>query len=174
MNTVILIIDEPRLKEPYTKALVDLINYSLVWYYIFEVIIRIFAQGFCGGKGAFMKDHFNVFDFFLVIAMTTMLIIENYTQIGSNLAGDGQRIKQFTAAAKGLKMLRPLRLARTPALRDTLGSLVSSIPNLLAAWIINILFIYVFAILGVQLMCGRVSNCADLKYLNKVDCLAAN
>ena len=88
MNTVVLIIDEPRLKEPYTKKMVDLINYSLVWYYIFEVMIRIFAQGFCGGRGAFVKDNFNVFDLVLVIAMTSMLIIENYTSIGQDLSGD--------------------------------------------------------------------------------------
>jgi hypothetical protein len=105
--------------------------------------------------------------------MTTMLIIENYTSLGRDLSGDSSRIKQFTAAAKGLKMLRPLRLARTPALRDTLGSLISSLPNLIAAWLINVLFLYVFGILGVQLMCGKVSSCADATFLTKAECLAA-
>jgi len=169
-NTLILILDEPSLNEPYTKQVIDSVNFVVLWWYIFEVLIRILAQGFTGGSGAFLRDTFNVFDFILVILISTIMILEYQ---GWNFTGDATRMKQFTTTAKAMKMLRPLRLARTPALRDTLGSLISAMPNLINAWAINILFIYIFGLLGVHIMCGKVSNCANEVYRNKKDCLAA-
>lgn len=67
--------------------------------------------------------------------------------------------------------MRPLRLARTPLLADTVSSLMGAMPNLGNAALINLLFIYIFSILGVQLLCGKVSFCADLKFKNKIECL---
>ena len=70
-------------------------------------------------------------------------------------------------------MLRPLRLARNPALRDTIGSLMSSLSKLFYACVVNILFLYIFAILGVQIMCGKTSHCENKYYINKIECLEA-
>jgi hypothetical protein len=49
--------------------------------------------------------------------------------------------------------------------------LAASLPHLGAATAINILFIYVFSILGVQLMNGKTSYCSDLTFNTKILCL---
>ena len=52
-------------------------------------------------------------------------------------------------AIRAFKALRPLRLARSPTLKDTVSSLMGAMPSLANAASINVLFIYIFSILGV-------------------------
>ena len=72
---------------------------------------------------------------------------------------------------KSLKAIRPLRLAKSSFLRDTAESLVNSIGPLCNASLIDFFFVYVFGILGVQLFCGKMSECVVEKYHSKVECL---
>jgi hypothetical protein len=83
-------------------------------------------------------------------------------------------MKDFATAIKAMKALRPLRLAKTPALRDTGASLLASIPSLFNSALINVFFIYIFGIIGVQTLCGKVSSCSDDTFLDKKACLDAD
>jgi hypothetical protein len=72
-----------------------------------------------------------------------------------------------------LKALRPLRLAKSPALRDTGASLIASIPSLFNSALINLFFLYIFGIIGVQTLCGKICTCANKALKNKVECLSS-
>ena len=73
-------------------------------------------------------------------------------------------------------------MAKAAALRHTVNSLITSIPKLINALFLNLLFIYIFSILGVQLLSGKMSYCGGLDQLeleekcitNKTSCLANN
>jgi len=94
---------------------------------------------------------------------------------GADGTNDTEFVAKLRVAAEILKIfkaLRPLRLLRLPMLRSTLDSIVYALPALKSAIIIDFLLLYVFGILGVQMLCGRLSACEDEKWRNKVDCLA--
>ena len=74
---------------------------------------------------------------------------------------------------KQLKALRPLRMLRSAHLKDTLESMLISLPSLNNAIFIDLILLYVFGILGVQLLCGRLGVCSDMQYATRDKCLAA-
>ena len=78
---------------------------------------------------------------------------------------------RMTSAIKALKAFRPLRLAKSPVLRDTGSSLIASIEDLTYTIAVDGLFIYVYGILGVQLLCGRIAKCTNEHLVTKKTCL---
>ena len=44
-------------------------------------------------------------------------------------------------------------------------------PSLANVLLLQLLALYIFSILGVQLLCGRVSFCSEAKFLTKKTCL---
>lgn len=79
---------------------------------------------------------------------------------------------------KVFRAFRPLRLVKSKEMRDTVESLISAIPNMSNAMLINFLCLYVYSILGVQLLNGRLSFCQQndikLENLNKTECCLLN
>jgi len=75
---------------------------------------------------------------------------------------------------KQLKALRPLKMLKAAQLKDTLESMVISLPSLKNAIFIDLILLYVFGILGVQLLNGRLGECSDEQYTTREACLAAS
>ena len=60
-----------------------------------------------------------------------------------------------------LRVLRPLRLmSRSSGMRTAIGMLLKAMPRVLDVVVVFLLFLAVFAILGVQLLAGRLGRCA--------------
>ena len=81
------------------------------------------------------------------------------------------KMKYLATTLKVLRVIRPLRLMRAPEMRNTIESLIKSIPQLFNALLLNVIILYVFSILGVQLFCGRFSYCEGATTLDKKECL---
>ena len=75
-----------------------------------------------------------------------------------------------------MRALRPLRLISTnDGMRLVVNALLDSIPNLFNVLLVSILFYYVFGILALQLLSGKLGYCNDDAFkfkLNKKECLA--
>jgi voltage-dependent calcium channel T type alpha-1G len=148
INSIILMINDPQMKDVYGIKNINNINIVCSIIFIVEVTVKVIAMGFCKGRHTYLKsDGFNVFDFILVVAVTLSLIIqliyENHDYSHKHFASG------VVPAIRALKAMRPLRLARSPLLADTVSSLMGALPNLGNAALINLLFIYIFSILGV-------------------------
>ena len=52
-------------------------------------------------------------------------------------------------------------ISRNDGMKLVVNSLIDSIPNLFNVLLVSILFYYVFGILGLQLLSGKVSYCTD-------------
>ena len=61
---------------------------------------------------------------------------------------------------KVLRAVRPLRISTAGALRDTVQTLIVSMPDMMLIMMLNLVFIYIFSIIGVQLLEGRTSFCS--------------
>lgn len=109
-------------------------------------------------KNSYLRDPFNCFDFILV----TTIIAQNIILIIELIYGSNKAFKMAQNTVKVLKVFRafrPLRLVKSKDMRDTVESLINAIPNMSNAMLINFLCLYVYSILGVQLLNGRVSFC---------------
>ena len=146
LNAIFLALDEPHLKEPYVKKIFSSFNRAVSILFMIEITIRVVSRGFCKNKYAYLRDPYNVFDFLIILAVTVTIVPEYLYELNPEKYS---YLRIWAMAAKPIKCIRPLRLAKSSYLRGTVDSLAASLPHLSAASCINLLFIYVFSILGV-------------------------
>jgi hypothetical protein len=172
LNSLLLGLDEPVLNDYFAMKVMNSLNLFISMLFIVEIIIRVTASGFIIGKYSYLKDGYNIFDFLVVSTICFTFVMDLIYDEEENNASLTE-LRDFATAIKALKALRPLRLAKSPALRDTGASLIASIPALFNSALINIFFIYIFGIIGVQTFCGKISTCANTLMKNKIDCIAS-
>jgi len=160
----------------YTQTTCDTLNIILSALFCFECLLRIIAIGCICNKNSFLRDNFNVFDFVIVLFVILSFIAETLwlsRKTESKTIVMVSNIRYVTSLAKVFRALRPLRLVRAREMRDTVESLIDAIPSVAQAMMLNLVVLYVFSILGVQLFCGRFSYCEGAQLLhNKTECLA--
>ena len=79
----------------------------------------------------------------------------------------GQKLK----SVKLLRVLRPLKMVnRVPALKAVFDCVVSSLKNVFNILIVYILFLLIFAMVGVQLFNGKFFYCNDGSKHNAEEC----
>ena len=79
----------------------------------------------------------------------------------------GQQLK----AVKLLRVLRPLKMVnRVPALKAVFDCVVSSLKNVFNILIVYMLFLLIFAMVGVQLFNGKFFYCNDGSKHNAEEC----
>lgn len=115
-----------------------------------EMLLRMLAQGVVLHKGSYLRDPWNLLDFVIVIFglldIAVTIIVGN-----ANLA--------FLSTFRMLRLLRPLRaITSFPSMRLIVASVLKSIPMLLNALILFLVFILFFGIVGVQLFKGTTTR----------------
>lgn len=173
LNSLFLAIEEPTVTElthPYSFATLQLFGNIISGLFIGECLLKIFVMGFFRGKHSYLADNYNKLDFIIVFFSIVSWILE-----GLNTGIDISYLKAFRA----LRALRPLKLvSKNEGMKLVVNSILSSIPNLINVFLISILFYFVFGVLGLSMLMGKVSFCddeeqsGDLKYTtNKEACL---
>jgi hypothetical protein len=91
MNSLLLILDDAELNDPFNKKGMELMAEACSTYFILELAIRITAMGFYFTKiktpkydlskkkplnRRFMQDPFNVVDFFLCVTLSVTLFLD--------------------------------------------------------------------------------------------------
>lgn len=77
INSIILMINDPQLKDAYALKCIDNINLGCSIVFTVEVVLKIIAMGLYKGKHTYLKsDGFNVFDFILFLGVTGSLILQ--------------------------------------------------------------------------------------------------
>ena len=111
-----------------------------------EIIIKTTSLGFVLGKEAYLKNSWNVLDFFLI----ALSIIEEF--INRFLSKEIGSLSMFRIF-RIIRALRPLRAIKSaPELQLIINSLISSFGSIGRTVIICISFIFFSAVLGVQVL----------------------
>ena len=76
LNAVILMIDDPIVKNEYTNQTFKLIGNFISAIFILEFLIKVITMGFFIGKHTYVKDPFNVLDLLVVLISITTFWIE--------------------------------------------------------------------------------------------------
>lgn len=145
--------------------------------FFIECMIKIIALGFMfcyldeEGRSAYLRSVWNILDFIVVVASTMDLVVF----ISGNSAGG--TLKSLKAL-RVLRALRPLRvIGRNEGLRLVVNALLSSIPAMTNVLMICLLFLMIFAIMGINFFKGVLFACQGLEIeqldlvTTKQDCL---
>ena len=120
-------------------------------------------MGFIRGKHAYLKDNYNKLDFLIVFLSVVSFVLEQ-----SDTGVEISYLKAFRA----LRALRPLKMvSKNEGMKMIVNSILASIPNLINVFLISILFFFVFGVLGLSMLMGRVSYCSTDITLDKIPCL---
>ena len=117
------------------------LNYLFIVVFGIEMILKIIAEGFYVGKNAYLKNGWNIIDFFLVIISIIDFII-------TLLSKSSNKILRMLRI---LRTLRPLRIInKDPGLKLVVTTLLSSLRPIGNIILISCAFFFIFAILGIQ------------------------
>ncbi|XP_065065604.1 voltage-dependent T-type calcium channel subunit alpha-1H-like isoform X3 [Rhopilema esculentum] len=137
----------------------EVIETAIYSFFVFEMIVKIIAMGFCGPLG-YLSGSWNRLDFFIVCASTF-----------EYLYGDGEYLSSIRAA----RVLRPLRaINKVPSIRILVALLLDTLPMLGNVLAICTLIFVVFGIIGVQLWQGVLRNRCALELPTGVNTSQSN
>jgi len=141
LNTVVLATEHHGQPE-WLDEFQEYTNLVFVCLFTFEMLLKMYALSFTG----YMGSLFNRFDFFVVISSILEYLL----------------VKNDLIPPIGLSVLRCIRLLRGfkvtkywSAMGNLVKSLVDSIASIVALLVLLCLFIFIFALLGMQLFGGK-------------------
>lgn len=149
LTCIMLALDSPVDRDPdsSTSKGIEGLNWLCTFTFSLELIVRITAQGLVFGENTYLRDAWNFVDFCVCIAMI------------ATLAGAGSKWF-FLRAIRAARALRPLRLVmRYPTMRAVLMALWQGFPGIVNVMCVVLVFYFMFGLLAVQLMEGRLWHC---------------
>eukprot|EP00742_Colponemidia_sp_Colp-10_P007235 GILJ01007777.1.p1 GENE.GILJ01007777.1~~GILJ01007777.1.p1 ORF type:complete len:565 (-),score=92.40 GILJ01007777.1:155-1687(-) len=118
-------------------AFIDIMSTILSVVFSLEIAFKIYVFRF-----QFFADNWNVFDFVVVAAADALIIL---SQVDSSF-------NTISSAARVFRLLRTIKLLNTmKSFRTLFLTFVSSLPSLMNIGILLFLFVYIYAILGMNL-----------------------
>ena len=130
-------------KKPIVNTIVEYSEIVFTLIYCFEMAVKLVALGIIEGKGCYLRLGWNVIDFSVVVVGFV-----NFTPLFRNL----QPLRAF-------RMLRPLRIAkRMPAMQVLVPTITGCLKQLGVFWLFLTMYLFIFAVFGVQLFSGITHN----------------
>ena len=120
------------------NKIIENINKSLLGVYILELVIKILAYGF-----AYFREGWNLLDFSVVMAAVIELLLEEF----SNHNGSAT-----LAIIRCFRIVRVMKLIRNfKEMRRFMMTFIVSLPALINVGSLLFLFLYIYAVLGMNL-----------------------
>jgi hypothetical protein len=170
LSSILLCVDTP-LSNPNSTLfrILKILDYTFTFLFLIEAVLKIIALGFWSndfpGIGSYILNAWNILDFFVVIAS---LVDFGFTVGNSDV--DTNQLKSLKAL-RVIRALRPLRMiSRNEGLKIVVNALFSSIPAMTNVLVVCIIFLLIFAIMGVNLFKGSFYSCRNVteKQLEKI------
>ena len=152
-NTVVLSLDKYPAFDQKVQDFFSALNLSFTIIFTFEVVIKIIGVGVRG----FASDRFNIFDSVIVLISLIEMVVEALNNDDEGGGGSGGAI----SAMRALRLFRVFKLFKAGDLRTLLDGIAFTILAVGDYCILLLLFIYVFALLGMSMFAGKVKFNAD-------------
>mmetsp|Transcript_3119 Transcript_3119/g.7221 ORF Transcript_3119/g.7221 Transcript_3119/m.7221 type:complete len:1718 (+) Transcript_3119:685-5838(+) len=137
LNTVVMAAEFNTMPSGM-KAAFEGINYFLFTYFVMEMAIKLTGFGFKG----YVKDQMNIFDGF-VVTVSCLEVLMGFVSSG----GGGN----YLSVLRSFRLLRVFKLARTwKQLNQIISTIFKSLASISYLSLILMLFIFIFALLGMQ------------------------
>lgn len=133
-------VGEPLAEGSWRNALLYDTEVIFTALFALEFVLKVVAQGFILGHGAYLRDAWNVLDFVVVI-----------TALLTSIPG-----MPTASAIRVLRVLRPLRsVSALPSLQHLVVSMLKSVPQLVSVVVLLLFIFVVFGIFGIQMFAGK-------------------
>ncbi|GCB64891.1 hypothetical protein scyTo_0011812, partial [Scyliorhinus torazame] len=160
-SSVALAAEDPINKDSERNQVLRYFDYVFTGVFTFEMVIKMIDIGLIFHEGSYFRDIWNILDF---IVVSGALIAFAFT--GSS-GKDINTIKSLRV----LRVLRPLKtIKRLPKLKAVFDCVVTSLKNVFNILIVYKLFMFIFAVIAVQLFKGKFFYCTDSSKLTKKEC----
>ena len=146
LNTAVMASDHNRMPRMQEQAN-EYVNYFLFAYFVVEMIIKLI--GF--GPRGYARDQMNLFDGFVVLMSCVEVVVGFISSDNGN---------NYLSVLRTFRLLRVFKLARSwKQLNDIITTMFKSLAGISYLSLILLLFMYVFALLGMQLFGYEFIDC---------------
>ncbi|XP_056453311.1 voltage-dependent R-type calcium channel subunit alpha-1E-like isoform X1 [Gadus chalcogrammus] len=164
-SSIALAAEDPVCANSDRNKVLRYFDYVFTGVFTFEMIIKMIDQGLILHDGSYFRDLWNILDFIVVVGALIAFALTNV--MGNNKGRDIKTIKSLRV----LRVLRPLKtIKRLPKLKAVFDCVVTSLKNVLNILIVYQLFMFIFAVIAVQLFKGKFFYCNDSSMNTEKQC----
>uniref|UniRef100_W5KNP2 Voltage-dependent calcium channel type A subunit alpha-1 n=1 Tax=Astyanax mexicanus TaxID=7994 RepID=W5KNP2_ASTMX len=151
-SSIALAAEDPVCTNSERNRVLRYFDYVFTGVFTFEMIIKMIDQGLILHDGSYFRDLWNILDFIVVVGALIAFALNN----------KGRDIKTIKSL-RVLRVLRPLKtIKRLPKLKQAVfDCVVTSLKNVFNILIVYKLFMFIFAVIAVQLFKGKFFYCTD-------------
>ncbi|XP_033121214.1 voltage-dependent calcium channel type A subunit alpha-1-like [Anneissia japonica] len=165
LSSIALAAEDPVNTDSSRNTVLNYFDYIFTGIFTLELIMKVVDMGLILHPGAYIRDIWNILDATVVICALVAFGV-NASSDGSG-SGDLSTIK----CLRVLRVLRPLKtIKRIPKLKAVFDCVVHSVKNVVNIAIVYFLFMFIFAVIGVQLLKGRFNYCTDMSKVTQDEC----
>ncbi|KAM9357850.1 LOW QUALITY PROTEIN: voltage-dependent R-type calcium channel subunit alpha-1E [Symphorus nematophorus] len=163
-SSIALAAEDPVATSSDWNKVLRYFDYVFTGVFTFEMIIKMIDQGLILHDGSYFRDLWNILDFIVVVGALVAFALSSVT---NNKGRDIKTIKSLRV----LRVLRPLKtIKRLPKLKAVFDCVVTSLKNVFNILIVYKLFMFIFAVIAVQLFKGKFFYCTDSSKDTEKDC----
>ncbi|XP_057712743.1 voltage-dependent R-type calcium channel subunit alpha-1E-like [Corythoichthys intestinalis] len=160
-SSIALAAEDPVCTSSERNKVLRYFDYVFTGVFTFEMIIKMIDQGLILHDGSYFRDMWNILDFIVVVGALIAFALTN------NKGRDIKTIKSLRV----LRVLRPLKtIKRLPKLKAVFDCVVTSLKNVFNILIVYQLFMFIFAVIAVQLFKGKFFYCNDSSMNTEKEC----
>ncbi|XP_055360013.1 voltage-dependent R-type calcium channel subunit alpha-1E-like isoform X4 [Betta splendens] len=164
-SSIALAAEDPVCTNSDRNKVLRYFDYVFTGVFTFEMIIKMIDQGLIMHDGSYFRDMWNILDFIVVVGALIAFALTNV--MGNNKGRDIKTIKSLRV----LRVLRPLKtIKRLPKLKAVFDCVVTSLKNVFNILIVYQLFMFIFAVIAVQLFKGKFFYCTDSSMNTEKEC----
>ncbi|XP_047134676.1 voltage-dependent N-type calcium channel subunit alpha-1B isoform X1 [Hydra vulgaris] len=120
-----------------------------------EILLKIIAYGVVLHPGSYFRDPWNVIDALVVSCAIASLSLEHIKS--------SSQTQKYINVLRVLRVLRPLKaINKTKKLKAVFHCMLYSLKNVINILLITFQFLFIFAVMGVQLFSGKFYYCTDI------------
>ncbi|KAM4640937.1 voltage-dependent R-type calcium channel subunit alpha-1E [Discoglossus pictus] len=167
-SSIALAAEDPVLTNSDRNKVLRYFDYVFTGVFTFEMVIKMIDQGLILHEGSYFRDLWNILDFVVVVGALVAFALANV--LGTNKGRDIKTIKSLRV----LRVLRPLKtIKRLPKLKAVFDCVVNSLKNVFNILIVYKLFMFIFAVIAVQLFKGKFFYCTDSSKDTEKECIGS-
>ncbi|XP_037538108.1 voltage-dependent R-type calcium channel subunit alpha-1E [Nematolebias whitei] len=164
-SSIALAAEDPVCTNSDRNKVLRYFDYVFTGVFTFEMIIKMIDQGLILHDGSYFRDMWNLLDFIVVVGALIAFALTNV--LGNTKGRDIKTIKSLRV----LRVLRPLKtIKRLPKLKAVFDCVVTSLKNVFNILIVYQLFMFIFAVIAVQLFKGKFFFCTDSSMKTEKEC----
>lgn len=158
-SSVLLAAEDPLQQDVKRNMILDYFDYIFTAIFTVEILIKLVAYGAFLHKGSFCRSFFNLLDLLIVSVSLIAIILRDSKEIS------------VVRILRVVRVLRPLRaINRAKGLKHVVQCVIVAIRSIGNIVIVTVLFIFLFAVIGIQLFKGTFSYCTDSAIKTEADC----